>query len=123
MTYAWIVAGAVAGAPLRYFIGTRMPAGQWGPFPFGTLAANLTGCLLIGLILGLSEERNAFSREARLLLVTGFLGSYTTFSAFGWETYDLARGDEMLRAAAYVMASVAGGIVAVWAGASLAKLG
>lgn len=122
MTYAWIIAGAVAGAPLRYFVGTRLPAGNWGGLPAGTLLVNLSGCLLIGLVLGYSESRDALSREARLLLVTGFLGSYTTFSAFGWETYDLTRTDEMLRAAAYVALSVVGGILAVWLGANLAKL-
>ena len=77
MTYAWIVAGAVAGAPLRYFIGSRVPIGQWGPFPIGTLVVNITGCLLIGLILGLSEERGPLSREVRLLLVTGASTSTT----------------------------------------------
>jgi len=121
MTYAWIIAGAVAGAPLRYFLGSRVGAGEWGPFPAGTLFVNVTGCFLIGLILGLSEERGGLSREARLLLVTGFLGSYTTFSAFGWETYSLARGDEVARAAANVVLSVVLGIAAVWMGASLAR--
>lgn len=121
MTYAWIIAGAVVGAPLRYFIGSHTP-GNWGSFPAGTFLVNVSGCLLIGLVLGLGEARGALSREARLLLVTGFLGSYTTFSAFGWETYNLARSDEMARALVNVVASVALGIVAVWAGANLAKL-
>ena len=122
MSYAWIVAGAVVGAPLRYFLGSHIPAGNFGPLPVGTLLVNLSGCMLIGLVLGFAEARDSFPREARLLLVTGFLGSYTTFSAFGWETYDLMRTDEMLRAVAYVVLSVAGGIVAVWAGANLGRL-
>jgi len=121
VTYAWIIAGAVVGAPLRYFIGTQVQ-GNSGSFPTGTLAVNVTGCLLIGLILGLAEERGSLSREARLLLITGFLGSYTTFSAFGWETYSLIRGDDVFRAMSYVLLSVAGGLLAVWAGASLARL-
>ena len=122
MTYAWIVAGAVVGAPLRYFIGAHTPNGNFGPIPVGTLVVNVTGCLLIGLILGFADARDTLSREARLLLVTGFLGSYTTFSAFAWETYDLARTDDALRAGAYVLASVAGGIVAACAGANLARV-
>ena len=122
MTYAWIIAGAVAGAPLRYFLGSRVQSLGWGQFPFGTLMVNVTGCLAIGLILGLAESRDALSREARLLLVTGFLGSYTTFSAFGWETYDLMRTGEALRAIMYAAASVVVGILAVYAGASVAKL-
>lgn len=124
MTYAYIVIGAIVGAPLRYFVQVRVtdlfPSSQ---FPWGTVLVNLTGCLLIGLLLGLTEERGALSREARLLLVTGFLGSYTTFSAFGWETYNLAKSDEVLRAAGNVFLSTVGGLAAVWAGAQLAKLG
>ncbi len=121
MTYAWIVAGAIVGAPLRYFVGSHVPAGNWGSFPFCTLLVNITGCLAIGFILGLSESRGSLSREARLLLVTGFLGSYTTFSAFGWETYNLLRDDQVLRASLYAGGSVVLGILAVWLAASAAK--
>ena len=121
MTYAWIVAGAVVGAPLRYFVGSHVPAVNWGSFPFGTFLVNITGCLAIGFILGLSESRGSLSREARLLLVTGFLGSYTTFSAFGWETFSLLRDDQVLRACLYAGGSVVLGILAVWLAASAAK--
>lgn len=124
MTYAWIIAGAAIGAPLRYFAGSRLTSWlEWGSFPVGTLIVNLTGCLAIGLLLGLAETRDFMTREARLFLVTGVLGSYTTFSAFGWETYSLARGDEVARAALYVGLSVAGGVLAVWAGAAVARAG
>lgn len=122
MTYLYIVAGACVGAPLRYFVGTQVKAGAIGSFPLGTFLVNATGCLLIGLVLGLAESRDALSREARLLLVTGFLGSYTTFSAFGWETYDLLRGNELATAMGYAVASVVVGVAAVWAGAQLARV-
>lgn len=121
MTYAYIVCGAVLGAPLRYFLGTQVQKLGGGGFPWGTLAVNVSGCFVIGVLATLAERHGWFGREARLLLITGFLGSYTTFSAFGWETYGLARGDEVVRAAAYVLASVAVGLAAVWAGASLAR--
>lgn len=124
MTYAWIVAGAAAGAPLRYFVGSKIGSWlAWGSFPVGTLVVNLTGCLAIGLFLGAAEGRDFLTREARLFLVTGLLGSYTTFSAFGWETYALARGDEAVQAALYLGLSVTGGVLAVWAGAAIAKTG
>ena len=122
MSYAWIIAGAVIGAPLRYFVGSKVTSWlEWGSFPVGTLLVNLTGCLAIGLLLGLAETRDFLSREARLFLVTGLLGSYTTFSAFGWEAYALAKGDEVARAAVYLGVSVTGGLLAVWAGAMVAR--
>jgi fluoride exporter len=82
---------------------------------------NLTGCLVIGLVLGWAESRDTLSREARLLIVTGFLGSYTTFSAFGWETYDLFRTDELVRAISYAVLSVVLGVLAVWLGAQAGR--
>jgi CrcB protein len=121
VTYAWIIAGAVVGAPLRYFVGTRFAVAP-GEFPWWTFVVNVTGCLAIGLVLGLSEERDWLSREARLLLVTGLLGSYTTFSAFGWETYDLMRSDEVVRAALYAAGSVVLGVIATFAGVVIARL-
>lgn len=122
VSYVWVVAGAVVGAPLRYFIGSRFSV-EGGEFPWGTFAVNATGCLAIGLILGFAESRGSLSREARLLLVTGFLGSYTTFSAFGWETYALLRADEFARALTYAAGSVILGLAAVWLGASVGKTG
>ena len=120
MSYVWVIAGAAAGAPLRYFLGTRFVT-EPGAFPWATFLVNITGCLAIGFILGLSESRGSLSREARLLLVTGFLGSYTTFSAFGWETYSLLRDDHLLRASLNAGGSVVLGILAVWLAASAAK--
>jgi fluoride exporter len=122
VTYLYIIAGACAGAPLRYFVGTQVKGGMFGGFPLGTFLVNVTGCLLIGVVLGIAESRDLLSREVRLLLVTGFLGSYTTFSAFGWETYDLIRGDQLALAVSYAALSVAVGLVAVWAGVQATRL-
>ncbi|MCK9518655.1 MAG: fluoride efflux transporter CrcB [Dehalococcoidia bacterium] len=121
MTYAWIVAGAAVGAPLRYFLQTRMHDGT-SVFPVGTVVLNLTGCFVIGVMLTLAEERSWLSREARLLLVTGLLGSYTTFSTFGWETYALLRENEFLRAGWYVGLSVFAGVLGVWLGVISARI-
>ena len=117
-----MIAGAIIGAPLRYFVGSRIQAAEWGAFPYGTFVVNVTGCFVIGLVLGLAESRDAINREARLFLVTGILGSYTTFSAFGWETMDLLRGGDVLKATVYAGGSVTLGVLAAWAGLSLAKL-
>jgi CrcB protein len=122
VSYLYIIAGAVAGAPLRYFIGSRIQSASGSEFPWGTFAVNVSGCLAIGVAMGLAESRDLLSREARLLLITGFLGSYTTFSAFGWETYGLLRSDDIWRAVANAAASIVLGVLAAWAGVALARL-
>lgn len=122
MTYLYIILGAMAGAPLRFFLQGRVQDFSPATFPYGTLVVNVSGCLLVGLLLTLAEDRDVLSRESRLLLVTGFLGSYTTFSTFGWETYALLRDNEVLQASGNVFLSVAGGIFGVWAGSMIARV-
>ncbi len=122
MTYAYILGGAVIGAPLRYFLQGRVQELSSSTMPWGTLAVNISGCLVIGLLATLAEEREMLGREARLFLLVGFLGSYTTFSTYGWETLALLRDNDILRAAAYVGLSTALGLLAVWAGSVLARV-
>ena len=88
--------------------------------PLGTLLVNLAGCLAIGLVVGAFARAGALSQEWRLFLVVGLLGGFTTFSAFGLETLALLRRGETAWAAGYVLASVAGGVVAVALGLLLA---
>jgi CrcB protein len=121
VTYAFIVMGAAIGAPLRYFLSTRIQDASDGSFPLHTLIVNLTGCFAIGVLATLAEERDMFSREARLFLLVGLLGSYTTFSTFGWETLALLRNDQVLQAAEYVVLSSVGGLLAVGAGLVVAR--
>jgi fluoride exporter len=85
-------------------------------FPYSTFVVNVVGCLVAGVLAGLAEKFDLFSPEARLLLFTGVLGGFTTFSAFGLETMFLLRRGELAIAAAYVAGSVALGIAAVWVG-------
>ena len=83
-----------------------------GPvFPTGTLAVNLSGCLLLGFLGQLTMNRMVVSPEWRLAMTIGFLGGYTTFSSFGWETAKMLEDGEWLRAGVYVAASVIAGIV------------
>lgn len=122
MNYLWVMAGAAVGAPLRYFIGARVQSTFEGSFPAGTFVVNLLGCVAIGAIFGVVEARQSpLSREAHLLLVTGLLGGFTTFSAFGWETFDLLRADKFGLALISVTAQVLIGVLGVWAGFSVAK--
>ena len=89
-------------------------------FPAGTFSVNVLGCLLAGLLAGLAEKQDLLSPEARVLLLTGVLGGFTTFSAFGLETMHLLRRGEVLVAGANVVLSVIAGLLALWLGLALA---
>jgi CrcB protein len=83
-------------------------------FPLGTFVVNVLGCFIAGLLAGLAERYEFFPAEARLLIFTGLLGGFTTFSAFGLETIFLFRRGEVLVAGTYVAASVLIGLLAFW---------
>jgi len=88
-------------------------------FPFSTFAVNILGCLVIGLLAGLTERYEVFGSDTKLFLFTGLLGGFTTFSAFGLDAMLLVRRGELLSAALYAGASVVLGITAVWLGLRL----
>ena len=116
-----IGAGGFFGAISRYGIGVfveRFPSGS--KFPYATLAVNLIGCLLIGVAFGFAA-REAISKPAGLLLVTGFLGGFTTFSTFGLDTLKLLHSGSVAPAMIYVLASVIAGTALVAAGYGIAK--
>lgn len=91
-------------------------------FPAGTFAVNVIGCLVAGLLAGLAEKHDFMSAETRLLVFTGILGGFTTFSAFGLETMFLLRRGEFLVAGANIVLSVVVGLAALWLGLGLASL-
>ena len=91
-----------------------------GRFPLGTLIVNVTGSFLIGLIMTLLTERLAPSPYWRPLLVIGFLGGYTTFSSFEYETFQSVRGSDTRIALLYVLGSVILGYFGVWLGVLVA---
>lgn len=91
-------------------------------FPAGTFAVNVIGCLTAGILAGLVEKHDYFSPDTRMLLFTGFLGGFTTFSAFGLETMFLLKRGEVLIAAANVVLSVVAGLLAVWLGLGISSL-
>ena len=111
----WL-AGA-AGALSRYGLGVAVGVRS---FPWATLGINLVGSYLLGLVLVLGGERG-WPETATIPLAAGFLGAFTTFSTFSYETYALARTDQAATAAVYVAASVVGGVLAAAGGYVTAK--
>jgi CrcB protein len=109
--------GGAIGSIARWMLGCailhRLPNMK---FPLGTFAVNILGCLLIGIIAGLAERRGVFSSDARLFLMTGLCGGFTTFSAFANENVFLLRRGETATALLYIGGSVIMGLLAVWAG-------
>jgi len=123
LTNALLVgSGGFVGAICRYALGGLIQR-NWTILllPSGTLVVNLLGCLLIGLVVGLIDSRGMFGPGARLFLLAGLLGGFTTFSTFGYDTLTLIRNADILRASMYVLIHVVAGVALVWAGYSLAS--
>ena len=121
MTYLAISIGAVLGANFRYLLGGWI-SDRWGTsFPLGTFVINVTGSFVIGIVLTLVTERVAAPAWVRPMIAIGFLGSYTTFSTFSYETLALARDGAWLMAGLNVLLSVAESLVGVYLGTSLAR--
>ena len=119
MKYLLIMVGGGIGSLLRYLAGVAISTRFATMLPVGTMVINITGSFLIGLLMTILSERLPHPNW-RLLLVVGFLGGYTTFSSFEWETFSAVRGGGFWIGIANVLGSVALGYAAVWLGAMLA---
>src|SRR6267143_6555142 len=109
-----VAIGGAIGSVLRYKLGGfALHHTQSWSFPVSTFSVNVAGCFAIGVLAALVEYHDLFSSSVRLLLFTGLLGGFTTFSAFGYEGVFLLRRGLVSVAAGYVILSVAGGIFAV----------
>jgi len=115
--------GGFLGAIFRYALSGFVYRFFEKPFfPYGTLVVNVIGCLLIGFLGGISENRQIFSPEIRLFVFIGVLGSFTTFSTFGFELFSFARDGQMLAAALNLVLHLILGLTAVWIGYILSRL-
>jgi len=113
--YLAVGVGGAFGAIVRYMINGWFK-GEVGSFPLDTFLINLSGSFALGLFLTLLTRRNSTQAELRLLVGTGFIGAYTTFSSFTNETLSLLRAGNWLIGLSYSLASLAGGILCVWVG-------
>lgn len=114
--------GGGIGALSRYGLGLLLVRWMGTGFPWATLVVNVSGCLLIGMAMGGGVGATAFlPRELKLAGVVGFLGAFTTFSAFGYETIALLQGGKPMLAGLYVLASVLLGLMAVGLGLGLTR--
>jgi CrcB protein len=107
--------GAV-GTVSRYALQGVVQYRSGSGFPYGTLAVNLSGCLLLGFLGQLTLNRMVISPEWRVAMTIGFFGGYTTFSTFGWETVKMLQDGEWMHASLYVAASVIAGLLLTLAG-------
>lgn len=114
-------AGSFAGGICRYLLSLLVQSRAGISFPYGTMTVNLIGCLLIGCLYGISE-RWAVSGEVKLLLITGVLGGFTTFSAFSAESFTMIKEGRFLASLIYVFVSVLGGVALTALGAWIFKL-
>jgi fluoride exporter len=122
MNVLLVGAGGFLGAIARHLVSGVVQARAAGIFPWGTLAVNVVGCFAMGVLAELAESRGALTAEQRAFAIVGVLGGFTTFSAFGGETLNLARDSEAALAAANIGLHLALGIGAVWAGRAAAHL-
>jgi fluoride exporter len=119
--YLFVLLGAAIGGLARYVVYTIVTERFPMKFPLGTVLVNVTGCFLIGLLMPLFLDPLHPRQNWRLLLVTGMLGGYTTFSSFMWEAVQAASLGDRAIAVANIVISVIAGYAAVWCGALVTR--
>lgn len=121
----WLALGLAGGAGTlaRYWLSGWVARHYGESFPAGTMAVNLVGCLLIGILYGWFEERFLLDPLVRTALLLGFLGAFTTFSSYGIQVFTLLRAGEFFYAGLYMAISNLAGLLLVWLGYGLSRLG
>ena len=119
MAVLLVALGGGIGSAARYLVGGWF-ASRFGPaFPYGTFSINVSGSFIIGFFLALAQERLPLGPSWRLFFAVGFVGGYTTFSTFEYESIRLLQDRELLLAALYMVGSVVTGAFAAIAGIAL----
>lgn len=120
--YLLIAAGGAAGSILRYWVGSTISGRMGTRFPYGTLVINLTACVILGFALTYLSKFADLNPAWRFLVPIGFIGAYSTFSTYEWETLSTLRSGAFLLGALYAVGSLILGLAATWCGTALADL-
>ena len=116
-----IAAGGAVGALLRFWVSTGVYALLGRGFPYGTLAVNVLGSLVMGFLYVLLLDRMTVAPEVRAALLVGFLGAFTTFSTFSIETLNLIEQADFMKAGLNMVVSVVACLIACWFGLQLGR--
>ena len=119
--YLLIAVGGALGSIARYWVGSSIGARMGSRFPYGTLFVNLTACIIIGFSLTYLGRRVELSPAWRYLVPIGFIGAYSTFSTYEWETLTTLRSGAFALAALYAVGSLLLGLAATWLGMVVAE--
>lgn len=120
--YLLIAIGGALGSIARYWIGSIITSKMGTSFPYGTAVINITACVMIGFSLTFLANRASLSPAWGFLVPVGFVGAYSTFSTYEWETLSTIEAGTYTLGAAYAAGSFLLGLIAVWAGSSIAKI-
>lgn len=120
--YFYIAIGGALGAIARFWVDSAVVNRLGTRFPYGTLIINMTACLLIGFSLTFLARRTGSNPAWRFLVPIGFLGAYSTFSSYEWETFSTLRSGDFSVAVLYAFGSIFLGLAAVWCGVFIAEV-
>lgn len=120
--YLLIAIGGALGSMARYWVGATVANRMGTKFPYGTFAINITACLIIGFSLTLIAKRADLNPAWRFLIPVGFIGAYSTFSTYEWETLSTLRTGALVIAVLYAIGSLVLGLIAVWGGSVIAEV-
>ena len=119
--YIYIALGGALGSIARYSVGSTIVSRLGTKFPYGTFVINITACVIIGFSLTYLNKRVGLNPAWRFLVPVGFVGAYSTFSTYEWETLSTIRSGAFLEASLYAFSSLFLGLVAVWVGILIAE--
>ncbi len=120
--YSLIALGGALGSVARYWVGVTVANRMGTKFPYGTFVVNITACAIIGFSLTFLARRVDLNPAWRFLVPVGFIGAYSTFSTYEWETLSAMRTGAFFLAALYAIGSLVVGLAAVWGGSFVAEI-